>query len=190
MTAKGNHTEGDPVELLLRSARDEAVSEEFHVTGVMMQYYEVCKRELWFASRHLEIDRDNASVVRGTHVDETSYAEKRRNVSIDGTIAIDVLDDGRVMEVKPSSTLVEPAKLQLLYYLWYLDRVVGVEREGVLAHPTERKRESVELTAENVEWVESAIRGVHDVITSDSPPPAEEKPFCESCAYHDFCWSC
>jgi CRISPR-associated exonuclease Cas4 len=190
MTAKGNHTEGDPVELLLRSARDEAVSEEFHVTGVMMQYYEVCKRELWFASRHLEIDRDNASVVCGTHVDETSYADKRRNVSIDGTIAIDVLDDGRVMEVKPSSTLVEPAKLQLLYYLWYLDRVVGVEREGILAHPTERKRESVELTAENVKWVESAIRGVHDVITSDSPPPAEEKPFCESCAYHDFCWSC
>jgi CRISPR-associated exonuclease Cas4 len=27
-------------------------------------------------------------------------------------------------------------------------------------------------------------------VTSDSPPPAEEKPFCESCVYHDFCRSC
>ena len=183
-------TPEDPVEKLLHVARDEAVNDDFRVTGVMMQYYEVCERELWFASRHLEIDRDNAAVVRGTQVDDSAYAEKRRNVSIDGTIAIDVLDDGRVMEVKPSSSLVKPAKLQLLYYLWYLDRVVGVEREGVLAHPTERRREAVELTAEHVKWVEESIRGIHRVVTSDSPPPAEEKPFCDSCAYHDFCWSC
>ncbi|MDS0281397.1 CRISPR-associated protein Cas4 [Haloarcula onubensis] len=180
----------DPVEKLLRSARDESVDEPFHVTGVMMQYYEVCTRELWFASRHLEIDRDNVSIVRGTRVDDSAYEDKRRNVAIDGRIAIDVLDDGRVMEVKPSSSLVKPAKLQLLYYLWYLDRVVGIEREGVLAHPTERKRESVELSESNADWVENAIRGVHDIVTDDSPPPAEEKPFCESCAYHDFCWSC
>ncbi|WP_049972561.1 CRISPR-associated protein Cas4 [Haladaptatus cibarius] len=183
-------TDSDPVDLLLQTARDEAGPEEFRVTGVMMQYYVVCKRELWFHSRHVEIDRGNAAVVRGTHVDETAYADKRKHVSIDGTIAIDVLDDGRVMEVKPSSSLVEPAKLQLLYYLWYLKHVVGVEKSGVLAHPTERKREGVELGEEESEQVEDAIRGVYNVVTSDSPPPATEKPVCESCAYHDFCWSC
>ncbi|GAA0262850.1 CRISPR-associated protein Cas4 [Halobacterium noricense] len=180
----------DPVEKLRRTAQDEATTDEFRVTGVMMQYYEVCERELWFASRHLEIDRDNAAVVRGTQVDDSAYDEKRRNVSIDGMIAIDVLEDGRVMEVKPSSSLVDPAKLQLLYYLWYLEHIVGVEREGVLAHPTERRREAVELTPENEQWVEDAIRGVHDIVTQETPPGAEEKPFCESCAYHDFCWSC
>jgi CRISPR-associated exonuclease Cas4 len=156
----------------------------------MMQYYAVCERELWFESRNIEIDRENAAVVRGTQVDESAYEDERRNLSIDGTIAIDVLEDGRVMEVKPSSSLVEPAKLQLLYYLWYLERVVGVERDGVLAHPRERRREQVELTEENAAWVKEAIRGVHRVVNRESPPPAEEKPFCESCAYHDFCWSC
>jgi len=180
----------DPVEKLCRTARDEAATDEFRVTGVMMQYYEVCERELWFASRHVEINRDNAAVVRGTQVDDSAYEEKRRNVSIDGMIAIDVLDDGRVMEVKPSSSLVDPAKLQLLYYLWYLEHIVGVERDGVLAHPTERRREDVELTPENEQWVENAIRGVYEVVTRDSPPEAEEKPFCKSCAYYDFCWSC
>lgn len=180
----------DPVKLLLKNARDEASEESFHVTGVMMQYYEVCKRELWFESRDIEIDRDNPSVVRGTQIDDTAYGDKRRNLSIDGRISPDLLDDGRVVEVKPSSTLVEPARLQLLYYLWYLDRVVGVEKDGVLAHPREKKRETVELTEETAERVEDAIRGVHNVITSDSPPPAEEKPYCESCAYYDFCWSC
>lgn len=194
MNTRSNETsidsEQDPVERLLQTARDEAVTDEFRVTGVMMQYYEVCKRELWFLSRDVEIDRTNPAVVRGTHVDDHAYSDKRRNFSVDGVIALDVLDSGQVVEVKPSSALVEPAKLQLLYYLWYLDRIVGVEKSGILAHPTERKRETVELTDETAERVEDAIRGIHDVITSESPPPAEEKPFCDSCAYYDFCWSC
>jgi CRISPR-associated exonuclease Cas4 len=188
MTGSPPESDDDPVDKLLRSARDEAIDEPFHVTGVMMQYYEACERELWFESRDIEIDRNNPNVVRGTHIDETAYDEKRRNFSIDGRISPDLLDDGRVVEVKPSTSLVEPARLQLLYYLWYLDRIVGVEKEGVLAHPKERSRESVELTDRAETRVEDAIRGIYDVIRSDSPPPAEEKPYCESCAYYDFCW--
>jgi CRISPR-associated exonuclease Cas4 len=176
----------DPVGKLLRSARNEVVDEEFRVTGVMMQYYHACERELWFASRNLEIDRENPAVVRGTRVDDTAYGGRESKHL--GMIAIDLLEDGRVVEVKPSSKLVEPARMQLAYYLWYLDRVVGVEREGVLAHPRERKREPVVLTDELAGRVEDAIRGIHRVVTGETPPPAEEKPFCGACAYHDFCW--
>jgi CRISPR-associated exonuclease Cas4 len=103
-------------------------------------------------------------------------------------IAIDLLQDGRVVEVKPSSALVEPARMQLAYYLWYLDRVADVQREGVLAHPRERNRESVVLTDDLTERVEDSISGIHRVVSREAPPPAEEKPFCDSCAYHDFCW--
>jgi CRISPR-associated exonuclease Cas4 len=178
----------DPVDRLLATARGDAAGEPFRVTGVTMQYYHVCERELWFASRQLEIDRENPAVVRGTYVDDTAYGG-RESKHI-GMIALDLLDDGRVIEVKPSSELTEPARMQLSYYLWYLKHVAGVEKEGVLAHPRERKREGVTLTAERETKVEEAIRGIHAIVTSDTPPPAEEKPFCESCAYHDFCWSC
>ncbi|WIV68813.1 CRISPR-associated protein Cas4 [Natrialbaceae archaeon AArc-T1-2] len=180
-------TDPDPVSRLLETARGNPVDEPFRVTGVMMQYYHVCKRELWFESRNLEIDRENPTVVRGTHVDDTAYSEKRRNLHL-GMISLDVLEDGRVVEVKPSSTLTEPAKMQLSYYLWYLEHVADVERDGVLAHPRERKREPIKLTGERAEKVEDAIRGIYDVVTRESPPPAEEKPFCDACAYHDFCW--
>jgi len=180
----------DPVDLLLRTAREDRppATESFRVTGVMMQYYFVCERELWFLSRHLEIDRENPNVVRGTHVDESALKGERRDLLIDGMVSLDLLEDGRVIEIKPSSSLTEPARMQLSYYLWYLDRVVGVEREGVLAHPTERRRETVELTEERTSKVEEAIRDIHRVVDRETPPPAEEKPFCESCAYHDFCW--
>jgi CRISPR-associated exonuclease Cas4 len=186
----GSSNTTDPVELLLRNARDGASSGGFRVTGVMMQYYFVCERELWFLSRNVEIDRDNPNIVRGTRVDEESYERKKSNFHVDGNVAIDVLDNGKVVEVKPSSKLEEPARMQLLYYLWYLKKVAGVEREGVLAHPTEKEREEVKLTEENEEKVEEAIRGVHEIVNSETPPPAEEKPFCDSCAYYDFCWSC
>lgn len=153
----------------------------------MMQYYHVCKRELWFESRNLEIDRENPTVARGTAIDETAYSESRRSLRL-GMVSLDLLDDDRVVEIKPSSRLTEPARMQLLYYLWYLEQVAGVEKTGVLAHPRERRRETVELTDERRERIERAIRGIHEVITSETPPPAEEKPYCESCAFHDFCW--
>ncbi|MDR5674762.1 CRISPR-associated protein Cas4, partial [Halalkaliarchaeum sp. AArc-GB] len=105
-----------------------------------------------------------------------------------GMVSLDLLQDGRVVEIKPSSSLVEPATMQLLYYLWYLEEFAGVERDGVLAHPNERTREPVELDADHRKKVEDAIRGIHRVVTSDTPPEATEKPFCSSCAYHDFCW--
>lgn len=185
-------TEPEPtaVERLLRAERDPASDETFRVTGVMMQYLEICERELWFESRDIEIDRENPSVVRGTSVDERSYSENRRQLSINGTIVVDVLSNGDIMEVKPSSKITEGARLQLLYYLWYLKHVAGDEREGVLAHPTERKRERVVLDPENETRVEEAIDRIYRIVDRDSPPPAEEKPYCDSCAYHDFCWSC
>ena len=180
-------TDVDPVTRLLETARGNPVDEPFRVTGVMMQYYHVCTRELWFESRNIEIDRGNPTVVRGTRVDETAYSEHRRNRRL-GMISLDLLEDGRVVEVKPSSALTEPARMQLSYYLWYLEYVAEIEKDGVLAHPRERKREQVTLTDERVAAVEDAIRGIYDVVSREVPPPAEEKPFCDSCAYHDFCW--
>jgi len=75
------------------------------VTGLLVQYYHVCKRELWFTSRGIDIDRSAANIRRGTHIDETSYRDNRRSFQINGRIALDMLDSGEVMEVKASSTL-------------------------------------------------------------------------------------
>ncbi|WP_256684389.1 CRISPR-associated protein Cas4 [Halococcus qingdaonensis] len=158
------------------------------VTGLMVQYYHVCKRELWFSSRGIDIDRDAANIRRGTHIDETSYRDKRKSFQINGRIALDVLDSGEVMEVKASSTLETPARMQLLYYLWYLDRILDIERDGVLAYPAERKREDVTLTEENAAAVEETIGGIVEVVEADAPPELEKKSYCDACLYQDICW--
>lgn len=138
-------------------------------------------------SRGIDIDRETVNIQRGTHVDETSYRDKRRSFQINGRIAIDLLDTGDVMEVKVSSKMEEPARFQLLYYLWYLDRILDVKREGVLAYPRERTRKRVTLDGNRTE-IERVLQGVLETVQRDSPPALEKKPVCESCLYQDICW--
>ncbi len=177
----------DPVQLLLESVKS-GTPEDFVVTGIMMRYFHTCHRELWFDSAGVELDRSNTAIQWGTYIDETSYADSTQAVHY-GPIAPDIMEDGRVMEVKPASSMEEASKMQLAYYLWYLKHVCGDEREGVLAYPTERTRDSVILTDALEEKVETAIRGIYEVINRDSPPELIEKPYCDSCAYQEFCWS-
>lgn len=178
----------DPIEKLIESERTPHREPRVRITGLTVQYYHVCKRELWFFSRGLDIDRGAANIRRGTHIDETSYRDKRRSFQINGRIALDILDSGEVMEVKASSALETPARMQLLYYLWYLDRVLDIERDGVLVYPAERTREEVELTEENAVAVEDTIREIISVVEANSPPELEKKSYCDSCLYQDICW--
>lgn len=154
----------------------------------MVQYYVVCDRELWFFSRGIDIDRETPNIQRGTHVDETSYGDRRRSFQINGRIALDILDSGEVMEVKVSSALEEPARMQLLYYLWYLDEVLGIQRDGVLAYPRERKRESVMLDDAARTNIEELVKGVIEIVERERPPELKKKPYCDSCLYQDICW--
>ena len=178
----------DRVKELIERERSPHRNPQVRITGLMVQYYHVCKRELWFMSRGIDIDRGTANIRRGTHIDETSYRDKRRSFQINGRIALDILDSGEVMEVKASSSLEKPARMQLLYYLWYLDRILNIQRDGVLAYPAERKREEVNLTEDNATAVEETICGIIDVVESDTPPELDKKPYCDSCLYQDICW--
>ena len=180
--------DGNRVERYLAAERDPYRDPKVRITGLMVQYYHVCERELWFMSRGLDIDRETTNIQRGSYVDEHSYDDRRKSYQINGRIQLDVLDSGDVMEVKVSSTLEKPARMQLLYYLWYLEEVLDIEKDGVLAYPKERKRENVELNDETRSEVEDAIRGIIEVVERDAPPALEKKPYCDACLYQDICW--
>ncbi|APX00234.1 CRISPR-associated protein Cas4 (plasmid) [Halobiforma lacisalsi AJ5] len=178
-------------ELAEKYARDERQPErepEVRITGLMVQYYHVCKRELWFMSRGIDIDRETTNIQRGTHIDETSYQNERHSFMINNRIQLDVLGSGDIMEVKASSRLEEPARMQLLFYLWFLQEIYGIEKDGILAYPTERKRETITLNSSTIEKVESTITGILKVVDLDTPPELEKKAYCDSCLYQDICW--
>lgn len=176
------------VEQYLDQERNPHLEPRVKITGLMIQYYHVCKRELWFMSRGVDIDRETPNIQRGTHVDETSYRDRRRSFQINGRIQIDLLDSGDVMEVKVSSALEKPARMQLLYYLWYLDEVLDIQRDGVLAYPKERTRETIKLTTDTRSEVEETVAGILDIVEQEAPPSLDKKPYCDACLYQDLCW--
>lgn len=179
----------DPIREYVEDERDPSRRPKTPITGLMVQYYHVCKRELWFMAKGIDIDRETPNIQRGTHVDQTSYSGSRRSFMIGNRIQLDLLESGEVMEVKVSSTLEKPARMQLLFYLWYLQEIHDIEKDGILAYPTERKREPVRLDESATAEIEATIRGILDVVSRDAPPELNTKPYCGSCLYQDFCWA-
>ncbi|WP_369461587.1 Dna2/Cas4 domain-containing protein [Thermoclostridium stercorarium] len=61
------------------------------VTGVMMEYYFVCKKKLWYFANQIQMENENENVLIGRMIDENSYIQEKRNILIDGTINIDFI---------------------------------------------------------------------------------------------------
>jgi CRISPR-associated exonuclease Cas4 len=159
-------------------------------TGTEVNYYAVCRRKLWLYSHHLELEKSSDRVALGALLHETSYPRlPKREVLIDSLIKVDILEgSGKVLEVKYSQKMAEAARLQVLYYLYYLKRKGVSGLTGELRFPRQRRIEQVYLTEEAERQVEAALREIARLKELPAPPQAEWAPVCRPCAYAEFCW--
>lgn len=171
---------------LRKTVQNESSSNGFKVTGQAIQYATVCMRELWLYLHGVNINKDNPHIATGTVVDNSYYTDSD-TIIIDSMIAPDIMENGSIIEVKPSSGFGSGPEMQLSYYLWYLNEFYQDTRTGVLAYPTERKREIIQLTENRTRKVEKLIEDVYQMYIATTPPSFEEKDFCDSCAYKDVC---
>ncbi len=159
------------------------------ITGVMVYYYFICKRKLWYFKNDVNMEHNSELVGMGKLIDENSYGREKRSILIDEMINIDFLKDWKVIhEVKKSRKLDEAGKWQLKYYIWVL-RNKGVDIEkGILDYPKIKRREEIYLTElEEVELME-VLEKIKDIIKMDLPPPTINKSFCKKCAYYELCY--
>ena len=59
---------------------------ENRVTGVMIYYYFVCKRKLWYFINEINMESDNENVMLGKLLDENSYRRDDKHINIDNVI--------------------------------------------------------------------------------------------------------
>ncbi|MEF8848341.1 MAG: CRISPR-associated protein Cas4 [Candidatus Thermoplasmatota archaeon] len=159
------------------------------ITGVMVQYYKTCKRELWFFSHNINLNYEDENIKIGRQIQESSYFRKKKELRL-GTIALDVVEkngDICIYEIKKSSKLEEPSKYQLYYYQWFL-RKKGVKARAFLVYPTERKKEELKLNKKIVEELEEIVEKIKNIVFKDTPPPPKRRPYCNECSYYEFCW--
>ena len=135
---------------------------EVTVTGTLIWYYYICKREVWLMARQIVPEQENPHIELGRFISDTTYKRDKKQIHLEGiTLDLAKLDDEKLVigEVKKSSKFRDSAKMQLCFYLYVL-RDYGIEAEGELLFPKEKKREKVILTDEVVKELESAIEEI------------------------------
>lgn len=165
--------------------------EDIHVTGTLIWYYCICRRQVWLMAHQINPDEDDPNIEYGRFLQRFSYSRDRKEVSV-GSSRFDLIAraDGTIIvaEVKKSSRFEKSAVMQLLFYLRELESR-GVKARGELRIPEEKRKVSVELTETALRELASAEAEILSIVTASLPPVAEKTRWCSNCGYRDFCWS-
>ncbi len=170
------------------------------ITGTMFNYYFVCHRELWLFAHGAQCETDSDAVRMGKHIHETSYAQEKKELDIDGTIVLDWFDAQRgvVHEVKKSPSMEIAHEWQVLYYVYYLKqkglRTAEHEKDlcikGEQNSQTLSMKKTVILTPDKErELREQILPDIERIIAQDDMPSTQTWKVCKTCSYCDLCYS-
>lgn len=162
---------------------------EDRITGVMIYYYFVCKRKLWYFCHEIHMESENEDVLLGKLLDESSYRREDKYINIDNTINIDFIRERKELhEVKKSKTVQEAGIWQMKYYLYYLQKKGIEDLKAKIDYPLLKKNLTVELTDDDSAVIEDIITEIRELKISELPPVFEKNKLCKKCAYHDLCF--
>ena len=109
-----------------------------------------------------------------------------------GNVKFDVVFENEdklvIGETKKTSKYENASKYQLAYYLFVL-KDSGINAEGVLLYPEEKKRTKVILTKELEEELKDIIKEIEEIQEKDIPPELKKINFCKNCGYREYCYS-
>ena len=159
------------------------------ITGLMVYYYEVCKRKLWYFVNEIQLEENNSNVILGKLLEENTYTRDEKKINIDGVINIDFICSKKILHEIKKSNSIEPASLlQVQYYLYYLEKKGLIGLKGILDYPLLKQTVEVNLTDEDRENLDNIIIGIKEILRKKSPPALEKNGICKKCAYFDLCF--
>lgn len=159
------------------------------ISGMMIYYYIVCKRKLWYFYNQIQMESENENVKIGKVLDETAYKREDKHINIDDVISIDYIKDkGILHEVKKSKKIEEAGIMQVKYYLYYLKQKEVEGIKGKVDYPLLKQSIDIELTDEDEKYIESVLIDLKEIVNKPLPPLLEKKRICKSCAYFELCY--
>lgn len=160
-----------------------------NITGVMIYYYFICQRKLWYFANEINMEQNSELVSIGKTIDETSYKREKKSILIDNTINIDFIKDGAVLhEVKKTKAIEEAGVWQLKYYMYYLKQKGVATLEAKIDYPLLRETKEIVLEKEDVEIIENVIKNIQEIVTKEKPPEVINEKICKKCSYYDLCY--
>ena len=143
--------------------------------------------------RQLTADQENTYLDIGRLIDDTTYEREKKKIYLaDISAMVDMVakKDGNffIAEIKKSSKRLDNAVLQLKYYL-YLLRKKSVFAKGMLKIPKEKKNVEVDLSDEDIQFIQESLTDIDITINKNTPPDIINKRVCGKCAHYEFCWA-
>ena len=163
-----------------------------HLTATHINYFMVCRRKLWLFANGINMEHTSDLVAEGKLVHETSYpqrAERYTELEIDGSV-IDFYDARNkiIHEVKKSSRVETAHVWQVKYYIWLLKKNGVDGATGIIEYPKLRETTKVELTNEDVDFLEQSMIDIRQLVVSEACPERIEMKICKNCSYFEFCY--
>ena len=161
---------------------------EERITGVMIYYYFVCKRKLWYFCHEINMESGNEDVQLGKILDETSYGRSEKHIQINGEINIDFIKEHRELhEIKKSKSIEQAGIWQVKYYLYYLKKRGVDGLKAKIDYPLLKENVTVELSKDDEIQLQFVIKDIVKIKKEKRPPIMKKTKLCSKCAYRDLC---
>lgn len=159
------------------------------ITGIMIYYYFVCKRKLWYFLNQINMEQNSELVSIGKILDETTYKKEKKGILIDNTINIDFIENGAIShEVKKTKSIESASIWQIKYYMYYL-REKGIENiQAEINYPLLRKTEQIILEEKDRKIFKTVTQEIEELQKSEKIPKKINSKICKNCAYFDLCY--
>ena len=145
-----------------------------NITGIMVYYYFICERRLWYFANQINMEQNSELVQIGKIIDETTYKREKKGILIDNTINIDFINNGAVLhEVKKTKSIEEAGIWQLKYYMYYLEQ---------------KEIKNIILEDEDREVLKNVVKNIENIVEQDKPPKIIDSKICKKCSYYDLCY--
>lgn len=159
------------------------------ITGLMIYYYFICERKLWYFINEINMEQNSELVSIGKILDETSYTRENKSIMIDNTINIDFINDGAVLhEVKKTKAIEEAGIWQVKYYMYYLEQKGITNVRAEIDFPLLRERKEIILEDEDKKMLNNVIKNISELFKIEKTPKTINSKICKKCAYFDLCY--
>lgn len=160
-----------------------------NVTGIMIYYYFICQRRLWYFANQINMEQNSELVEIGKIIDETTYTREKKQILIDNTINIDFVKNGAVLhEVKKTKSIEEAGIWQVKYYIYYLENKGVQNIKAKIDFPLLKESKEIILEDEDKKILDKVTKNIQEIIRMDKPPQIINSKICNKCSYYDLCY--
>ena len=160
-----------------------------NVTGIMIYYYFICERKLWYFINEINMEQNSELVSIGKILDETSYSREKKNIMIDNTINIDFIEKSAVLhEVKKTKSIEDAGIWQIKYYMYYLEQKGINNITAKIDFPLLIESKEIILEEQDKEVLDNVIKNIEELAKKEKPPEVINSKICSKCAYYDLCY--